>query len=339
MPRKAGRTSDHAVNGPVAVGHRPGGGDRPPSRHCKALSGIPGGVLRTHSKAEGMRQTESLMTRVEAGIRQLTSPEEGVAARAAHEHMAAGGARVRARLTLDAALALRCPPDVGVALAVACELLHNASLVHDDVQDRDAWRRGRPSVWSRHGAGVAICTGDLMLSAAYAALAGAGSRAPLLVRHAHAAVAAAVAGQCAATSPGDVAAVDLPAYEAIAAGKSGALLGLPLELALVAAGLGAQVPHARAAARRFAIGYQMADDIDDADIDAATGSLNAVALLGRDGHEAPADGVRDLALAHLAAAVLLAEGLPSGIGTLLAARAAALAVALHRPAMRDALSA
>lgn len=286
-----------------------------------------------------MRQTESLMTRVDAGIRQLTSLEPGVAGRAAQVHMAAGGGRVRARLALDAALALRCTPDVAVALAVACELLHNASLVHDDLQDRDAWRRGRPSVWSRHGAGVAICTGDLMLSAAYAALAGTGSRAPVLVRHAHAAVAAAVAGQCAATAPDEVGAVDLGAYDDIAEGKSGALLGLPLELALVAADLGAHALQARAAARRFAIGYQMADDIEDVDIDARGGGLNAVALLARDGHASPVDGVRELALAHLAAAGSLAGGLPAGIGALLSARADALAASLRRPAPRDALSA
>ena len=60
-------------------------------------------------------------------------------------------------------------PDV-LCLAASAELLHNASLVHDDLQDQDGMRRGAPAVWKKYGSNVAICTGDLMLSAAYAAL-------------------------------------------------------------------------------------------------------------------------------------------------------------------------
>jgi geranylgeranyl pyrophosphate synthase len=52
-----------------------------------------------------------------------------------------------------------------------CELLHNASLIQDDLLDRTATRRGTPSVWIRYGDTTAVCAGDLMLSAAYCLLA------------------------------------------------------------------------------------------------------------------------------------------------------------------------
>lgn len=50
--------------------------------------------------------------------------------------------------------------------AVALELIHNFSLIHDDIQDRDRMRRGRPTVWVLHGIPEAINAGDLMYTIA-----------------------------------------------------------------------------------------------------------------------------------------------------------------------------
>ena len=52
--------------------------------------------------------------------------------------------------------------------ALGLELIHNFSLIHDDVQDDDKTRRGRPTVWSRYGVAQAINAGDLMQSLAVA---------------------------------------------------------------------------------------------------------------------------------------------------------------------------
>ncbi len=58
--------------------------------------------------------------------------------------------------------------DVGLALpaAISLELVHNFSLIHDDIQDRDELRRGRPTVWKLIGISQAINAGDLMYSLA-----------------------------------------------------------------------------------------------------------------------------------------------------------------------------
>jgi geranylgeranyl diphosphate synthase type I len=79
------------------------------------------------------------------------------------EHLTTGGKRIRARLALSAYGALGGWVPHAVPWAAACELLHNASLVHDDLQDGDRMRRGAPTLWVRHGRAQAINAGDLLL--------------------------------------------------------------------------------------------------------------------------------------------------------------------------------
>ena len=86
------------------------------------------------------------------------------------EHLLTGGKAFRARLALAAASALRVSAERTLGWAAACELIHNASLIHDDLQDRDHYRRGRFSVWVRHGEAQAINAGDLLLMLPYIAV-------------------------------------------------------------------------------------------------------------------------------------------------------------------------
>ena len=85
--------------------------------------------------------------------------------------IAAGGKRLRPLLVF---LAAGVPPPERPGLAraaVAVELLHSATLVHDDVLDGATLRRGRPTVVAQAGAGVATATGDLLFSRAFGELA------------------------------------------------------------------------------------------------------------------------------------------------------------------------
>lgn len=86
-------------------------------------------------------------------------------------HLGTGGKRLRARLALIATEALGGEKPRAVPWAAACELLHNATLVHDDLQDGDTHRRGKTAVWVKYGAAQAINTGDLMLMLPYQAVA------------------------------------------------------------------------------------------------------------------------------------------------------------------------
>jgi len=78
----------------------------------------------------------------------------------------AGGKAVRPTLVVLAAEAVGGAAAVGLPGAVAVELVHNFSLLHDDIMDRDVERRHRPTGWVAFGEGQALLAGNAMLTAA-----------------------------------------------------------------------------------------------------------------------------------------------------------------------------
>ncbi len=85
-------------------------------------------------------------------------------------HATATGKRVRPLLLLLVASALgkewvSCLPG-----AAAVEIVHNFSLVHDDIQDNSPTRRGRPALWAKYGMPMAINAGDALLTIAHLAM-------------------------------------------------------------------------------------------------------------------------------------------------------------------------
>jgi len=79
-------------------------------------------------------------------------------------HMQTGGKRLRAILPLLIADALGVDPGALLPFSAACEMLHNASLVHDDIQDGDTVRRGQATVWKKFGMPQALNLGDAMIA-------------------------------------------------------------------------------------------------------------------------------------------------------------------------------
>ena len=82
----------------------------------------------------------------------------------------AAGKRIRPLLCLIACEAVGGNPADAMPAAAAVEILHNFSLVHDDIQDGDEIRRHRPTVWAQWGVPQAINVGDGLFALAYAAL-------------------------------------------------------------------------------------------------------------------------------------------------------------------------
>jgi geranylgeranyl pyrophosphate synthase len=116
-----------------------------------------------------------LMDRVELRMAELARGHGALLARHAGDTLAAGGKRLRPLLVF---LAAGVPPpqsDALVSAAVAVELIHAATLVHDDVLDGAALRRGAPTVMATAGRGLATATGDLLFSRAFAELTPTGS--------------------------------------------------------------------------------------------------------------------------------------------------------------------
>jgi geranylgeranyl pyrophosphate synthase len=122
-----------------------------------------------------------LMDRVEERMAALAHSHGPTLGRHAGDTIAAGGKRLRPLLVC---LAAGVPPPETEGLvraAVAVELVHGATLVHDDVLDRSELRRGRPTVVATGGRRIATATGDLLFSRAFAELAGGGSAAAVRV--------------------------------------------------------------------------------------------------------------------------------------------------------------
>jgi geranylgeranyl diphosphate synthase type I len=89
----------------------------------------------------------------------------GLRAPVAH-HLAGGGKRIRAALVLLAARAALGDERDAMTGAVAIELVHNFSLLHDDLIDGDRQRRHRSTVWAEFGVGPAVVGGDALATLA-----------------------------------------------------------------------------------------------------------------------------------------------------------------------------
>jgi len=151
----------------------------------------------------------------------------------------AAGKRIRPALCLFAAEAAGGSIAAAMPGAVAVELVHNFSLVHDEVQDHDAERHHRPTVWARMGEGQAINIGDLLYTRAIRALtdgAGESARRMRALGVLNIAIERMIRGQwddIAFEGRDDVTIDD---YLAMVAGKTGALLSAPLEIGAILAG-------------------------------------------------------------------------------------------------------
>jgi geranylgeranyl diphosphate synthase, type II len=99
----------------------------------------------------------------------VLAPELGRLEVAIRYALTGGGKRIRPVICLATGEAAGAEPDAVLAAAVALELVHTFSLVHDDLPalDNDDTRRGRPSAWARFGEADAILTGDALVAEAF----------------------------------------------------------------------------------------------------------------------------------------------------------------------------
>ena len=121
-------------------------------------------------------EVQRLVALTEQRLGEVAASHGEALAAHAMDTLAAGGKRLRPMLVFI------CAGDAGgsgrdelVRAAASVELLHMATLVHDDVLDRASLRRGRPTVYARAGAAAATATGDLLFSRAFAELTRTGS--------------------------------------------------------------------------------------------------------------------------------------------------------------------
>jgi geranylgeranyl diphosphate synthase type II len=172
-----------------------------------------------------------------------------------------GGKRVRPVIALAVGEAAGAPPERVLPAALAVELVHSFSLVHDDMPelDDDAERRGRPSVWAAYGTAPALLAGDALLAEAFRLACS--YETPHVARELAEATLGMIGGQYLDTVEPDTA--DLATIHRL---KTGRLFSASVATALWAAGVPAaeQGPW-RAFGEELGLLFQVVDDILDGD--------------------------------------------------------------------------
>jgi geranylgeranyl diphosphate synthase type I len=155
------------------------------------------------------------------------------------------GKRLRPNIVLRVAQDEGLDPERALDAAAAVEILHNYSLVHDDIEDRDELRHGRPTLWARFGLPAALKAGDAMCAVSFLTLARAMPAHPAkgvleMIEALHAAHLRMCHGQSLDLQFESEGRVDLADYQTMIDGKTAALFGAACELGALSAGADAR---------------------------------------------------------------------------------------------------
>jgi geranylgeranyl diphosphate synthase type I len=222
---------------------------------------LPPTLARVHSVLE--QPLRAAVATLAPGVRQVAEYHLGWVDADGRPVTGNGGKSLRAALALLSARAAGASEEAGVPAAVAVQLVHEFSLLHDDIMDGDMTRRHRPTAWTVFGSGPAMLAGDALFTRAVETLAEAPSR------HSGAAAAALVratqeliSGQSA--DLGLEARVDARLDETLtmAGQKTGALLGVAAKLgAILAGGPTELVAALERYGRTVGLAFQLVDDL------------------------------------------------------------------------------
>ncbi|MCC7451748.1 MAG: polyprenyl synthetase family protein [Anaerolineae bacterium] len=230
---------------------------------------------------------ERALQSVDELLRSIVNSDVDVLREASHHILEAGGKRVRPRLTLLAYEAVGGTNlDEVVPVAAAVELVHTATLVHDDINDHGSLRRGRPTVNARWGRTFALLTGDYLFTKVYELMA---PYKDLNIIFAQATIAL-VEGETLQAAAAKSGQLDRETYTRIIAKKTASLFAAACKLgAILGGGTKEQVDALEQYGFNLGLAFQIVDDILDliadskklgktAGIDVAQGKGLATAL-------------------------------------------------------------
>ncbi|MFF7901148.1 family 2 encapsulin nanocompartment cargo protein polyprenyl transferase [Streptomyces sp. NPDC088817] len=264
VPRPAGAERPAGPGSAESLLPRPtpgrAGGPAAPDGHDAA-------VILERSRASVDPELRAAVTSLPASMRRIARYHFGWEHADGTPAAGNGGKAIRPALVLTAATALGGPPARAVAAraAAAVELVHNFTLLHDDVMDRDATRRHRPTAWTVFGENDAILAGDALQALALGLLAESRHPAsPAAAARLAGCVVELCEGQRADTAleqraPGEV---TLAEVLVMAEAKTGALLGCACAVGGLYAGAGEEEVEALDAfGRQAGLAFQLIDDV------------------------------------------------------------------------------
>ncbi len=177
------------------------------------------------------------------------------------------GKRLRPRLLLAVAQAEGARIDDALDAAAAIEILHNYSLVHDDIEDGDELRHGRRTLWAVYGIPQALNAGDALCAHSFLALMNARAhhsdeRVLRMVRALHEAHATMCDGQSLDLAFERATLVDVTQYNRMIAAKTAALFGVSSELGALCAPCDTEsVQRYQELGRAYGSAFQIRDDV------------------------------------------------------------------------------
>jgi geranylgeranyl pyrophosphate synthase len=183
---------------------------------------------------------------------------------AANYHFKNPGKYFRAQLALSSGVALGLNERDNLYWAAACELLHNASFIQDDISDSSTHRRGQESINEHFGSDMALCLGDWMVAKAFELASRNSSYGGLLVGLLAQSMQETCSGQISDITQRQCA--ELTEWQRIAKGKTAPLLIAPIKGAALAAGLSSNLESLRSLETLIGfcgLAYQGRNDIDD----------------------------------------------------------------------------
>lgn len=142
-------------------------------------------------EAHPLNSTTESTAQIDAYLRRSLSGSPAALYEAAGHLMAHGGKRLRPYMVIQTCCMMGGRTEDALAAAGAVEMIHNFSLVHDDIMDNDDTRHGVPTTHKKYGTSMAILAGDTLFSKAYSTLSGCGLPAEI-----RAALTASLAGAC-----------------------------------------------------------------------------------------------------------------------------------------------
>ena len=176
-----------------------------------------------------------------------------------------GGKRFRVILALIASKMFGLSKDISKSIAICCEFIHNASLIHDDLQDRDLLRRGLPTIWNRFGDHTAINLGDFFIASSYEVLSKTKSIPELkckAIEELGNTIKQTVKGQSVEILSRSDFHLKIQDYETTSRAKTGGLISLPIKLASIFSGKNKADDYFKPL-YETGVAYQIQDDLSD----------------------------------------------------------------------------
>ena len=210
----------------------------------------------------GIDEVEQLMESIEGTLLNVVDSDVDVLDEASKHIISSGGKRVRPRLMLLAHLACGGEQVAKFAdLGAAVELVHTATLVHDDINDHSDFRRGKVAVHARWGRTFALLTGDFLFTKVYELMAPFGNPYNVMMSEACVKLVEGETLQAQAAKSGDI---DRETYKTIIARKTASLFEVATMMGAASAGADeATIEALRSYGYNLGMAFQLIDDVLD----------------------------------------------------------------------------